>query len=134
MVKSFCNRVWRGEGWPEGWKEGMIIPIIKKGEGIKVEEYRGVTLLSTLYMGVADGVREEMERKGILPRNQTGFRKGLGTIDNIFVINYLVNRQLVRRGGSMTAFFEDLKAAFALVDRGGGAGGSDERERERGGG
>lgn len=112
----------------------MIIPIIKKGEEVKVEEYRGVTLLSTLYkiyMGVADGVREKMERKGILPRNQTGFRKGLGTIDNIFVINYLVNRQLVRRGGSTTAFFEDLKAVFASVDRGGGAGGSDERERER---
>lgn len=23
----FCNRVWKGEGWPEGWKEGEIVPM-----------------------------------------------------------------------------------------------------------
>lgn len=28
-----CNRVWRGEGWPEDWREGIIVPIGKKGEG-----------------------------------------------------------------------------------------------------
>lgn len=23
----FCNRVWKGERWPEGWKEGEIVPM-----------------------------------------------------------------------------------------------------------
>jgi len=32
-VWRFCNKVWRGEGWPESWKEGIIIPIVKKGKG-----------------------------------------------------------------------------------------------------
>jgi len=41
--------VWKGEGWPEEWKEGVIILIVKKGEGRKVEEYRGITLMITLY-------------------------------------------------------------------------------------
>lgn len=36
---EICNRVWRGEGWPEEWKEGIIIPIQKKGKGEEVEEY-----------------------------------------------------------------------------------------------
>ncbi|XP_067214151.1 uncharacterized protein [Linepithema humile] len=48
-VWGFCNRVWKGEGWPENWKEGVIVPIMKKGEGEKVEEYRGVTMMPTLY-------------------------------------------------------------------------------------
>lgn len=48
-MKSFCNRVWKREGSLKGWKEGVIIPILKKGKGVRVENYRGVTLMSTLY-------------------------------------------------------------------------------------
>lgn len=35
------DNVWRGEGWIEEWNEGVIVPVVKKGEGVKVEEYRG---------------------------------------------------------------------------------------------
>ncbi|XP_068989265.1 uncharacterized protein [Neodiprion pinetum] len=44
-----CNRVWVGEGWPKDWREGLIAPIVKKGKGKREEEYRGVTLMPTLY-------------------------------------------------------------------------------------
>ena len=44
-----CNRVWRGEGWPEEWREGVVIPVLKKGTGDKVEEYRGITMTQTAY-------------------------------------------------------------------------------------
>lgn len=44
-----CKRVWNGEGWPEEWKEGIIIPIVKKKRGEDVREYRGVTLMPSLY-------------------------------------------------------------------------------------
>ncbi|XP_024884283.1 trichohyalin-like [Temnothorax curvispinosus] len=43
MVKwiwEVCKRVWRGEGWPEQWKEGEIIPLVKKGEGREVKDYK----------------------------------------------------------------------------------------------
>lgn len=26
-VWKFVKRVWRREGWPESWKEGIIVPI-----------------------------------------------------------------------------------------------------------
>lgn len=45
---GFCNRVWKGKGWPERWKEGVIV-IRKKRERMKVEEYRGVTLMPAIY-------------------------------------------------------------------------------------
>lgn len=35
------NRVWKGEKWPDSWKEEVIVPIVKKGEGEKIEQYRG---------------------------------------------------------------------------------------------
>lgn len=48
-VWEFVNRVWRAEGGPESWRTGVIVPILKKEEGRKVKDYRGVTLMSTLY-------------------------------------------------------------------------------------
>lgn len=73
-----------------------MVPIRKRGEGERVEDYRGVTLTQTAYKVyatvLAERLRREVEEKGMLPSNQTGFRRGIGTIDNIYVLNYLVNR------------------------------------------
>lgn len=120
-VWKTCSRVWKGEGWPETWKEGWIIPIVKSGEGKKVEEYRGVTLMPTMYKIYAKvlsaRIEEEMESKKMIPHNQTGFRKGMGTVDNIYTLNYLMNRKINRKKGKMLIMFIDLKAAFDSVNR-----------------
>ncbi|XP_072761238.1 uncharacterized protein [Anoplolepis gracilipes] len=119
---EFCNRVWGGEGWPEGWKERVIVPIVKKREGKGVGDYRGVTLMPTLYKVyaaiLAERLREEVEVKGIVPPNQTGFRKGMRTMDNVYVLNYLIG-QLEGRKEGMVALFVDLRAAFDSVDSNG---------------
>jgi len=41
----------------------------------------------------------------------------MGTIDNIYALNYLINRQIRKKKGNITAMFVDLKAAFDSVDR-----------------
>lgn len=38
-----------GDERPEEWKEGVIVPIVKRGEGERVEEYKGITLLTMTY-------------------------------------------------------------------------------------
>ena len=119
---SLCNRVWRREGWPEEWREGVVVPVLKKGAGDKVEDYRGITLTQTAYKVyasvLAERLREEVEGKRLLPPSQTGFRRGLGCMDNIYVLNYLMNRQVGRKVKRMVVLFMDLKAAFDSVDRG----------------
>jgi len=37
------------------------------------------------YTALAERLREEVERKGLIPPNQTGFRKGMRTMDNIYI-------------------------------------------------
>lgn len=115
-ARNFVNRLWKGDGWPERWKEGVIIPIVKKGVGRKVEECMRITVTPSLYKVyvsiLKERLREEVEVKKIIPDNQTGFRKGMGTLDNVYVLIYLVNRNLERRGGKLVAFFIDLKSAF----------------------
>lgn len=46
-LKEVLRKVWRGEGFPEEWREEVITPIHKKGNKNKVENYRGITLLCT---------------------------------------------------------------------------------------
>jgi len=62
-------------------------------------------------------LERDVEEGGRILHNQTGFRKGMGTIDNIYVLNYLVNRQIHKERGKLVAFFVDLKAASDSVDR-----------------
>lgn len=97
---ELCNKIWKGGGWPGSWNEGVIVPIRKKGESDKVEDYRGVTLLQTAYKIYAAVLAERLksEMEDILPPSQTEFRRGMGTIDNIYVLNYLINKQLEMKG------------------------------------
>lgn len=116
-----CNKVWKGDGWPKEWREGVVVPILKKGQGGKVQDYRGITLTQTAYKVyaavLAERLREEVEAKGVLPPSQTGFRKGVGTIDQVYVMNYLINKRVAEKKG-MVVLFVDMKAAFDSVDRG----------------
>lgn len=61
-------------------------------------------------------MKGEVEEKRVLPPNQTGFRKGIGTINNVYVLNYLINKQIERKG-KLILVFMDLRAAFNSVDR-----------------
>lgn len=70
----------------------VIVPIIKKGEEKVIEEHRRITLMATgykVYMTVlAEKIRIVKEKK-VIPHNQ----RGMGTIDNVYMLNYLVNKQ-----------------------------------------
>ncbi|KAL6419175.1 hypothetical protein ACFW04_014052 [Cataglyphis niger] len=95
----------------EVWKYG--------GENLKEWVWRiWLSLTPTLYkVYVSARLSHEVKKKGLVLQNQTSFRKGLGTMDNIFILNYLVNRQLGKKKGKLVAFFIDLKTAFDSVDR-----------------
>lgn len=50
------------------------------------------TLYKVYVMLLAERLNEKLERKGLMPQNQTGFRKRMETMDNIYVMNYLISR------------------------------------------
>jgi hypothetical protein len=39
---EIMNGVWKGEGFPQEWKEGIIYLIYKKGEKDTASKYRGI--------------------------------------------------------------------------------------------
>lgn len=96
--------------------------MIKKGNEEKVEEYRGIILMTTAYKiyakVLAERLRKEIEEKGIMPKNQMRFRRGRGIMDNVYILNYIVNRQIEKKEGKLVALFVDLRAAFDSENRG----------------
>ncbi|TGZ53811.1 hypothetical protein DBV15_10472 [Temnothorax longispinosus] len=118
-LKEVIKGVWRGEGWPDSWKEGVISPLYKKRDKQSPANYRGITLLSPAYKiyaaVLAERLMKEMVEKQILPETQAGFRKGRVVMDNIFILNHLVDRELNGAGKKVNAFSIDLKGAFDRV-------------------
>lgn len=53
----------------------------------------------------------------MLPDSEAGFKKGTGTMDNIHVLNFIVNKELQRKERKVLAFFVDFKAVFDSIDR-----------------
>uniref|UniRef100_T1IQG6 Ionotropic glutamate receptor C-terminal domain-containing protein n=1 Tax=Strigamia maritima TaxID=126957 RepID=T1IQG6_STRMM len=49
IVLKIVNDIWHKEEYPEKWRTGVIIPIFKAGETRDVGNYRGITLLNSLY-------------------------------------------------------------------------------------
>lgn len=113
-IGRIYSRVWSGEGFPEKWREGVIVSIAKKRGVKRVDEHRGTTLMPTAYKVYAvmlmERLRREIKEKGILPKGQVRFGKGREVIDNIYILNYVVKREIVRRN--------NIVATFDLVDRG----------------
>lgn len=78
-----------------------------------------MSILYKVYAAVlGERLKKKVEGKRIIPPNQTRVRKGMGTVDNIYVLNYLVNKKLGMKKGKVIAMFVDLKAAFDSMDRG----------------
>ncbi|XP_050471575.1 golgin subfamily A member 6-like protein 22 [Bombus huntii] len=113
------GKIWNGNGIPEDWRKGVICPIYKRGDKGAVKSYRGVTIMDTaykIYAGILDE-RLKVEIEDKLVESQFGFRKGRGVIDAVYVLNYIIDKQLSGERGKQSAYFADLKSAFDRVNR-----------------
>jgi hypothetical protein len=68
-------------------------------------------------MILEERLRKEVEERKALPETQAGFRRGRGTMDNIYILNYVIGKEIQKKGGKVYAFFADLKAAFDRINR-----------------
>ena len=87
--------------FPSTWTEGYIVPIHKKGSINEVDNYRGITLLSTmgkLFTRILNNrLMDWAENYSVYIEAQAGFRANMGTVDNIFILHGLINH-LINNG------------------------------------
>ena len=119
LVKLF-NRVFDSGTYPKEWSKAILIPIYKKGNSEVPDNYRGVSLISTVSKCYTSILNKRLycwiEENGKIHENQAGFREGYATTDHIFTLYSIVQKCLNKRGGKLYAAFVDLRKAFDSVN------------------
>ena len=89
----------------------------KKRSVNDVNNYRGITLYSTLFTRVLDNrLCEWAESYNIYIAAQAGFRSKLGITDNVFVLQGILNHVL-NKGKQLFCAFINFSKAFDYVNR-----------------
>jgi hypothetical protein len=93
------HKIWEKAVIPNSWSEGNIIRIPKSGDLTNCNNWRGITLLSipskVFCIVLISRIIEAVDKK--LRQEQSGFRKGRGCIDNIFVLRNILDSAMSGR-------------------------------------
>ncbi|CAB0041767.1 unnamed protein product [Trichogramma brassicae] len=104
---------------PHRWRRAAWVRRLRRDVN-KPGNYRGISLLPTAYKVYTEIIRgrlvKEIEEKKILPEGQAGFRKGRSTMDNLYTLNYVIQKAKKDKE-KVYATFIDLKKAFDTVNR-----------------
>ena len=118
VFSKLYKKVWDEEYIPEDWKKGLIAKIPKKGDLTKCGNWRGITLNSVaakiLGRILINRIKDGTDRK--LRKEQTGFRKGKGTSEQIFILRNILE-QSVEWNTNLYLCFVDFEKAFDSVHR-----------------
>ena len=89
--------------FPTSWGIGIIVSIFKSGIKTNSGNYRGNFLLSNLSKIFTSIINQKImlwsEQEKIIGRCQAGFRQGKSTIDQMFMLKTLINKDLFRKRG-----------------------------------
>ena len=118
---QLCHIMWRKEAIPQEFKDATIIHLFKrKGNPQVCDNHWGISLLSIagkiLARVLLNRLNEHLERSGLLPESQCGFRKNRGTIDMIFTARQL-QEKCQEQNVDLYMTFVDLTKAFDTVSR-----------------
>uniref|UniRef100_A0A803T6T6 ribonuclease H n=1 Tax=Anolis carolinensis TaxID=28377 RepID=A0A803T6T6_ANOCA len=116
VMHAICQQIWKTQEWPSDWKKSIYIPIPKKGNAKECSNFRTVALIShasKVMLKILQGrLQQYMERE--LSDVQAGFRKGIGTRDQIANIRWIMEE--AREFQKNIYCFIDYSKAFDCVD------------------
>ena len=119
LTKLF-NEIFSTGIYPFRWSESIVVPIYKRGNMHEVNNYRGISLTSILSKVFVHVLKSRLtdwaDDNKIISEEQAGFRKGYSTIDNVFTLCGIIQRQLERRKKLYVAYI-DFRKAFDSVNR-----------------
>ena len=118
MLYSLFEEIWDKEEIPAEWKEGYLIKIPKKGDLIRCDNFRGITLLSVpgkvLNRIILERMKDEVDKT--LREEQAGFRQDRSCTDQIATLRIIVERS-IEWNSSLYVNFVDYEKAFDSLDR-----------------
>uniref|UniRef100_A0A8C2Q875 Reverse transcriptase n=1 Tax=Cyprinus carpio TaxID=7962 RepID=A0A8C2Q875_CYPCA len=113
------NKIWKEGKLPGIWKEAIVIPIRKLGKDpTNPISYRPIALTSNLCKVmermIADRLTYVLEKRGLLAKCQSGFRKGRSTIDSVVRLETEIRKAQANRESVIAVFF-DIEKAYDMM-------------------
>jgi len=119
-LSKLFNKIFNLNYFPQNWSNGFIIPLHKKGDINNPENYRGITLLSTLGKLFTRILNNRLnawaENYSVYVEAQAGFRSNMCTTDNIFILHAVI-QQMLNNNKKLFVCFVDYTKAFDLLVR-----------------
>ena len=117
MLHSICQEIWKTQQWPQDWKRSVFIPIPKKGNAKEYSNYCTISLISHASKVMVKILQARLQYyvNGELPDNQSGFRKGKRTRDQIANIHWMMEKASEFQNNIYFCFIDYAKA-FDCVD------------------
>ncbi|GBM04395.1 putative RNA-directed DNA polymerase from transposon BS [Araneus ventricosus] len=115
------NQSWLYGKLPMDWKRDIVVPILKPGRGADISEnYRPISLTcipcKIMERIILNRLNFHLTEKNLFPREQYGFRKGHGTIDQIlYFCQYVRDAQNKKPTNHTITVLLDLTKAFDKV-------------------
>lgn len=99
FLVQYFNYLFETGNFPEDWTEAIIQPLHKKGDINSPDNYRGISLLNIsgkLYSSILNKrLVSWIEENNVLNDCQVGFRRNYSTVDHLFTLLSLVQKQLL---------------------------------------
>ena len=118
VVHLICKyQIWKTQQWPQDWKTSVFIPIPKKGNPKECSNYHTIALTSHANKVMLKILQARLQQyvNHELPDVQAGFRKGIGTRDQIANICWIIKKAREFQK-NMYFCFIDYTKAFDCVD------------------
>lgn len=112
------NTAWIDGCVPQAWRDAELVPIPKKGDHTRCDNWRGIALLDVVGKALGRLIQNRLQRfaEETLPDSQCGFRSGRSCTDQIFTASQIVEK-LNEHRTSAFLIFVDLKKAYDSVPR-----------------
>ena len=121
ILLKFYNRLWQDGVLPVDFKHAIIIPIHKPDKDpTNPSSYRPISLTSTIgklmERLVTNRLNWFLEKNKLLNNNQSGFRNGRSTQDNIVRLHDQINKFIKTQGCTLGVFL-DFEKAYDMIWR-----------------
>ena len=94
VLHKICQQIWKTQQWPQDWKRSVFIPIPKKDNAKECCNYHTIALISHASKVMLKILQARLQQyvNCDLTDVQAGFRKGIGTRDQIANIHWIINK------------------------------------------
>ena len=122
LLTCLFNKIFSLQKVPSMWSVGIIKPIPKSSltDPRVPLQYRGITLLSTVYKLFSSVLNNRIVKvcntHDLIVDEQNGFRAGRACIDHLFVLSSIIRNRKNRNLPTYTCFI-DFEKAFDRIDR-----------------